>query len=154
MTADLFPEARWALLLVQFTGCIVMGLAISFFYRHSAARAHRVLLVSLAASVLLPALYVCVNALGLGLWAPPADSSSERLADLSTLAATQAPELSPLVGAGDALMFVFPESATGLSDKGLDTPKGASAAWFPSGRVILYICWAMATMALLGRLVL
>ena len=154
MIASLFSEGGWTLLLIQFTGCIVLGLGISFFYRQGAARAHQILLVSLGASVLLPALYVCVNALGLGLWAPPADSSSERLADVPTLAATQAPELSPLVGAGDALMLVFPESATGLSDRGLDTPKGASAAWFPSGRVILYLCWAMATMALLGRLVL
>ena len=153
MIANVFSETGWALLSIQFTGCIVLGLGVSFFYRHSAARAHQILLISLAASVLLPSLYVCVHVLGLGLWEPRADSSAEALMVSPAMVETQAPEQSP-IEVDLAATLTLPESTSGLPAEAADTQRGASTVWLPSGRIMLYLGWGLTTMALLGRLAL
>ena len=149
MIANVFSETGWALLSIQFTGCIVLGLGVSFFYRHSAARAHQILLISLAASVLLPSLYVCVHVLGLGLWEPRADSSAEALMVSPAMVETQAPEQSP-IEVDLAATLTLPESTSGLPAEAADTQRGASTVWLPSGRIMLYLGWGLTTMALLA----
>ena len=53
------------LLLCQFTGCLAVGLSLSFLLRRCAARGHQILFLSLATSLLLPCLYAGVNFSGL-----------------------------------------------------------------------------------------
>jgi len=70
-------NSLWGLLFAQGTACIGAGLAVSHLLRRHPARAHQILLLALAASLLMPASYLLVRHFELGVLAIPSSTSIE-----------------------------------------------------------------------------
>jgi len=67
MIGELFSGSLWLRLSTQATLCVAAGLAASYLMHHRAARAHRVLLISLVVAVVTPGTYVLARHFQLGL---------------------------------------------------------------------------------------
>jgi beta-lactamase regulating signal transducer with metallopeptidase domain/archaellum component FlaC len=68
---EILSDGRLSVLLAtQATCCIMAGLAASYLWQRRAARAHQILLIGLLASVAMPASYLLVGHLGIGILTP------------------------------------------------------------------------------------
>ena len=145
MINELLSElsAVWVLL-TQFTGCIAVGLCLSFLFRRSAARAHQILLVGVLTSILLPVLYLCVQSAGLGLFPTQAPISSAFGSDSQTLAKAQ----SFHVSSPDSESH----SSSTFPDVQAEEPAGAPGIGPIFRRLNLRLCWVLVSLAMLARL--
>lgn len=131
----------WLLLLMQVTACVALGLVGSGLLKRHAARAHQALLAGLLAAILMPALYVAVKHLELGLLvsempAPPAADTDFSIVDGTAIVPLPATEIE-----------YDPVAATQVS-------AGEAAPVRLPWRAILMASWGATTALLLGRLVL
>lgn len=153
MTSEMLSGTNfWAGLLLQGTGCIAAGLALSYLPGRRAARAHQVLLVAMLASVLMPASSLLVRHFELGLLASPAPApvmtsdlqGSASFAEAGQIAANN-PSTEELAYDSSAADVAAPALAPAASE-----PVATSIRW----DVVFLVCWAAATALLLGRLIL
>lgn len=142
----------WAVLLLQGTGCLALGLALSYLLGRRAARAHQMLLVATLASVLMPGLYLLVKHFELGVLTAPTPvgqtvATLDEPADLAVVAdATSAgPILTAGPDDGPAIEPSTPGTAPAIRE--------ATARNIPWTGICL-ICWAVASTGSLGHLVL
>jgi beta-lactamase regulating signal transducer with metallopeptidase domain len=146
MIGELFSDGRlWVALVTQATCCIAVGLAASYLWRHRAARAHRVLLVALSASMVMPVSYLFVRHFGFGMLTRRFETVSYNDQDTPML-----DELDPVKGDEAP----FPRDPTELEmtasvPMSMDEPVAhAQWPWFATG----LLCWAAASAVLFGRL--
>jgi len=142
----------WAVLLLQVTGGIAAGLALSYLLGRRSARAHQVLLVAMLASVLMPGLYLLVKHFELGVLTAPAPihetlTPLDEPADLAAVA--DATGAGPILTASPDDGPAIEPSAAGA----VPAIREATARNVPWAGVLL-ICWAVASTGSLGHLVL
>ncbi len=134
-----------ALLLAQGTACVAAGLAVSYLLRRHPARAHQILLLALAASLLMPASYLLVRHFELGVLALPASESIE--VDLPAVAGASLPDSPVEETDSDSAEIEFADAPLLVAvTQAEDSPLPWAA--------ILLALWATASVILLGRLLL
>ncbi|UCD48683.1 MAG: hypothetical protein JSW27_14255 [Phycisphaerales bacterium] len=140
----------WLLLLTQGTACVALGLTGSYALKHHAARAHQVLLIALLASVLMPASYLGVRHFELGVLAAPVPIASEpeKLLDPQPVEAVVWTEVSATQT--EPALATVETAAVPLPVPFVEHAQTARVPW----RVILFVCWATATLVLTARLAL
>ncbi len=147
MTGSIVSASVLWVLLAQGTACLAAGLVGSCLLRRRAARAHQVLLTGLLAAVLMPATYLLVRNLELGLLTPPAVASrpvsaEDRIVDEVAIESIPAMEADP-----ETIAIEVADLAAFAPAYETPTPK---VPW----AVIGLISWTTATLLLLGRLLL
>jgi len=154
MISELFStRSLWALLLLQSTACISVGLVASLLWRRHAARAHQTLLLGMLTSVLTPAVYVAVRHFDLGLLVTEASVSDvvvpfENHFDPALFRDVAATELS-------TIQIAITRPAPNVAEMTATTPPAdePTAATVPRNAV-WQICWIVATALLAGRLLI
>ncbi len=134
-----------ALLLAQGTACVAAGLAVSYLLRRHPARAHQILLLALAASLLMPASYLLVRHFELGVLALPSSAPIE--VDLPVIAETS-------VVTSPVEEFDSDSAEIAFADTPLLVPvTQAEDSPLPWTAIVLAL-WATASAILLGRVLL
>ena len=153
MTGAMLSDTNlWTVLLLQATGCLVAGLALSYLPGRRAARAHQVLLLALLAAVLTPGLYLVVKHFELGLLttAAPVHKPAAPLDEpADVLAVADASITGPLLTASPAGGPAIEPSTPGTTPA-IRRAGAGNVPWIG----IFLVCWAVASSVLLGRLVL
>jgi len=147
MIGEIFSGNPWLLLITQATLCITLGLAAGFLLRHSAARAHQVLLTALLAAILTPGVYTLVRHFQLGILAsepaPVSFQTMEPVGSFDTPVASMPPteveyEPAPPEDSEPPVATVPPPAEVAVAPLPWDT--------------ICLGCWITLTAILLGRL--
>lgn len=135
----------WALLLAQGTACIAAGLAVSYLLRRHPARAHQILLLALAASLLMPASYLLVRHFELGVLVLPASESMD--IDLPAVAGASLPDSPVEETDSDSAEIEFADTPLLLP---VTQAEDSPLSW----TTILLALWATGSAILLGRMLL
>ncbi|HNY77444.1 MAG: M56 family metallopeptidase [Sedimentisphaerales bacterium] len=146
MSGQIIPgDCLVALLLAQGTACVAAGLAVSYLLRRHPARAHQILLLALAASLLMPASYLLVRHFELGVLALPSSAPIE--VDLPVIAGTS-------VVASPVEEFDSDSAEIAFADTPLLVPvTQAEDSPLPWTSIVLAL-WATASVILAGRVLL
>lgn len=146
MSGQIIPgNSLGALLLAQGTACVAAGLAVSYLLRRHPARAHQILLLALAASVLMPASYLLVRHFELGVLALPSSASIE--VDLPVIAEKS-------VVASPVEEFDSDSAAIEFADTPLLVPVTQTQDSPLPWTAMLLVLWAAGSAILLGRVLL
>lgn len=145
----LLGDHQWLLLLAQGTACLAVGLAASYALSRRAAKAHQVLWIATLAAVIMPSAHWLVNRLELGVLAPEAAPIVSQMdTTLPLLDEVSMVSVPPVEIAAAPPAMTLPETVVA-------SPAVASEPRVPvPWRAVGLACWFVATVLLLGRLLL
>jgi len=137
-------------LALQATACLALGLVGSYLLRHRAARAHQVLFLGLVSAVALPASYLMIGRLGIGILAPPDVAPPQEAAVPWTVETMDVDALPAAIAAHTSAQtppaeMAVPDRAEAVLIHPTRTPR------VPPGRVLL-ACWTVTSCILFGHL--
>jgi hypothetical protein len=137
------------MLATQATCCIAAGLAASHLWRRRAARAHRLLLVGLLASVIMPVSYLLVRHMGLGMLAPQTTETHSLSASIAEPTNTHASETLESDINSEKVLAYDPTEPFIAESMWPDSPTRDAG---PSWPALFFGCSLATGLALFGRL--